>query len=162
MAKPSSKHFPTGSTVRYTTKFMRSIGMHKGAVDGLVLGMSGDRVLVAWSDGRTSMVAPATLEKAPRQPTYDTKSAVTAERVRAREELDPQIWTQAEIEGIIDGFQRDDMTQKEAIAAEWSERQRPEVVRRYRSYLAKVAPLRPSGDDQDDDLDELRENLKRL
>ncbi len=142
MAK--SKHFSTGSTVRHTGKFLKSIGMHKGApVDGLVLGTmaNGQRVLVAWSDGHTSMVNPANLEKTRNQPNYDTKALVTAQRVLAREKLDPTMWTQSEIQEIIDGFERDDLSREEAIAAEWAEKNRPEVVRRYRTYLTKVAPL---------------------
>lgn len=146
MAK--QKHFPTGSTVRRSAKFLKSIGLPtRGAVDGLVLGTSknGRQVLVAWSDGYTTHINTANLQKASKQPDYDTRSTVTLERVAAREKMDAETWTPAEIEQIIDSFERDDMPRAEALAAEWDIKRRPEVVRRHRAHMQKVAPLENPG-----------------
>lgn len=118
MAKRKPKHFPTGSTVRHTAKFLRSIGSStRSAVDGLVLGTSPEktRVLVAWSDGRTAQAGVDTLEKTRKQPDYDTRSTVTAERRDAVKKMDTETWTRDEIQGIVEFYKRDDVPKLQEI-----------------------------------------------
>lgn len=118
MAKRKPKHFPTGSTVRHTSKFLRSIGMvTRRAVDGLVLGTSPDktRVLVAWSDGHTSQAGVDTLEKTRKQPSYDTRTTVTAERRDAVKKMDQETWTREEIQEIVEYYKRDDIPKLQEV-----------------------------------------------
>lgn len=112
MSNPKTvKTFKTGTVVKHTGKFLRSIGSVSAPVDGLVLGSNGDRLLVAWSDGRTNQVHAGNVQKARKQmgSPEAAKATVTAERERARQTMDTGTWTPEEIDEVVAYYPRDDL-----------------------------------------------------
>lgn len=108
------KTFKTGTLVKKTSKFLRSIGsVTGGPIDGLVLGSSGPRLLVAWSDGHTYQIQAANVQKARSQmDPASSKATVTDERKRARQKMDRGTWTVDEIDEIVASYRRDDNATK--------------------------------------------------
>jgi hypothetical protein len=97
------KPFPTGTLVRYTTKFMRQIGSVTRPIDGLVLGTGPVGNLVAWSDGTSMIVNPYNLERAKKQLSDAEKKAyVEAERGRLTKTMEG--YTKSEIAEIAAAY----------------------------------------------------------
>ncbi len=105
----ASAKFKTGTVVKKTGKFLRSIGSVTAPRDGLVLGSSSTRLLVAWSDGLTYQIQAANVQRAKKQmEPASAKATVTAERNRARQTMDTEMWSPQEIDEIVASYVRDD------------------------------------------------------
>ena len=105
------KTFPTGTLVKKTSKFLRSIGsVTRGPVDGLVLGSDDTRLLVAWSDGLTYQIQAANVQKTKKQmEPASARATVTAERDRTRQTMDTEMWSPEEIDEVVASYVRDDL-----------------------------------------------------
>ncbi len=89
MAK--KKEFKKGDIVRFTRKFLKSIGSVTGPINGIVLGKSGTWVSVQWSDAdEPVLVHPVNLELDPRHkkknPAYRASCAPKAGKLTAAKE----------------------------------------------------------------------------
>ncbi len=85
------KEFKKGDIVRFTRKFLKSIGSVTGPINGIVLGKSGTWVSVQWSDAdEPVLVHPVNLELDPRHkkknPTYRASCAPKAGKLTAAKE----------------------------------------------------------------------------
>ncbi len=80
MAKKKAA-FPPGTVIRHTAKWLRSTGqVTRGSINGVVLGAREGFNLVAWSEGYTSGVAVANIEKTRKQlPPAEAKAIVSSE-----------------------------------------------------------------------------------